>query len=658
MKRNALLLIPAVILMTLSSCGKGPEDVDDATKNIDWNVDLTHPIELTSIYPSTGISGFGNDDSSKIIEEQTGYKVKYSELSTSNADTDVANIFIDQSQYNILKLTEAQYHPNAKDGLLLDLTSLLEKTESGRILYKLIDLMPYGWDAVKFTTTSGKTGIYAIPDFGYCVYEDSAFIWNVEHLKQIGYVDGEGNVKVPSTINEFSDALNKLKAQYSSVDSYIPLGIPGENSTCINALESAFNGPLNFYVDENGKIQSYIFNKSCELYVEYLHELRKQGCISTTWQNADNASVINAFSEGKMSCVTLNYWWVQTLVNNIVTKGNLAKEAGKTNNYKTAHDELVVWNTRIRGDGTHGSPVQEKARTHGGEDGVSYYTSIPYYMAKNAVYVIDYLAKKMLNFSNYYGGTSLSLKEIKNMERENGTKIDQDWITNNVHWMQIETPQGAEDFYPKGDYGFQKYEDYSEKVIYLRPYDYEISYEIDPKLPHPVADGESKTTILNNESRTYSLAGTTMTLKVQGGGIWVKLTDRYAAQIVNNSQYCTGTNATAANVLFHLRETGFDAWQVAVPFDETCISDPMSMMPPMEHWAPISILSRTLAKRGIASAIDCSDDVTPTQALNITRGKLLKTSTKGNDGTKYYYWSDEISNEMTTWYNEVKLKRK
>jgi len=41
----------------------------------------------------------------------------------------------------------------------------------------------------------------------------------------------------------------------------------------------------------------------------------------------------------------------------------------------------------------------------------------------------------------------------------------------------------------------------------------------------------------------------------------------------------------------------------------------------------------------------------------VTRQALLTTYKKGSDGERYYYWSEEISNEMTEWYNNVKLKR-
>ena len=658
-KINAFIVFLLVILgLVLVGCGKGPDDVEHAADNINWDVDLSNPITIKSMYPATGISGFGYDDSAKIIEAKTGYKTIYSELSEANADNDVSNIFLNQEKYHTIKLTEAQYHPNAKEGTLLDLTSLLQNSEQGRLLYELINLMDYGWDAVTYTKEDGTKGIYAVPDFGYCVMEDSAFIWNVNHLKTIGYVNSDGSVKIPSTISEFTDALEKLQALYGAKnDSYRALSIPGSNWSNIDALMSAFECPNGYYIDDDGKIQMYIFHDSVTKYVTYMHELRNKGLISRNWQNIDQASCIASFANGNSSVTTMAYWWVESLVNSIVLKGSLASEAGVSNDYQTVHDEVICWNTRLRGDGTYGSVNQEKAHYIGGDNGVSYYTAIPYYMADDALYIIDYLAKKMLYFAEYYGGIGISKAELDKGVTNEGITITDDYIKNNVHWVEVDAPAGAKSYYENGDYDYQKYENYTDKIIYLRPYTYTINYKIDKNLSHVVSDGETKTISSNCQDVTYSLKGDTMYLTVVGGGKWVQLTSRYMEQIVDNSQYCTGTNSICANVLFHLRETGFDAWQVTVPMDETIITNPMSMMPPMPNWAPISILSRTVAKRGIASAIDCPDSTTPEKALNITRDSLRENYKKGVDGSKYYYWSDAIVDEMTTWYYDVKVKR-
>ena len=364
----------------------------------------------------------------------------------------------------------------------------------------------------------------------------------------------------------------------------------------VNPILSAFDCPLEFGLDDDGNIQLYIYDESYDLYTEYMYNLKQQKILSDSWQNSSSDKICSDFASENNSCVYLSYWWVTPLVNAIVTQGKLAQVAGISNDYQTVHDEAIVWNTRVRGDGTSNSVVQEKARMQGGDDGVSYYTVIPYYMAENAVYIIDFLAKKLEHFAEYYGG----------LEGE--------------HWVKVDAPEGAPEFDPDNPTEILAYEDYKEKIIYMRPYSYEYN-------------GET----------------------VTGGGYWIQLTDRYIEQIVDNSQYCNGTNSVVAEVLFHLRETGFDAWQVTVPMDETIITNPMSMMPPFKYWSNVNILSRTKALRGIASAIDTRSG-TVKAALDITRQSLKETYARVS-GVTYYYWSDDISKEMTDWYKNVKLAR-
>lgn len=611
MKKTISFLVAVIMVFSLIGIygcnGMGQE----YSYSINWDVDLNNPIDLKGLYPETSLSTFGNDDTSSIIAEKTGYNVTYEEVSGGTADNEINNILTTQGQYHFLKLTEAQYHPYLADGTFLDLTELLENTESGRKLYDIIDNMDYGWDAVTYVDDDGTKHIYGIPDFGYCMMEDTALIWNVDHLKQIGYVDEDGNAVIPSTIDEFTDALYKCQALFGGNSSYHAFDIPGENSCLVSPLTGAFEVPWEFYVDGDGNIQQMVFSDNTSAYAEYMNTLYKQGIISSAWRSGSTDSSILSFSSGLCSVTYLPYWYVTALIKAVASNDVIPAALGiDSTDYRAVHDGCVLWTTRVRGDGTNGSVEQEKARHEGGEDGVSYYTVIPSYMAEYAVYVIDFLGKKLEAFDEFYGGIE-------------GT-----------HWNETETPEGAEDYYEAGDKSYLEYETYAgaDSVIYLEPYSY--TYRV----------GEMKAD------------GTYDTVTKSGGGKWVKLTQRYLDQIVDNSQYCNGTNSVAARTLFHLRETGFDAWQVTVTFDETAITNPMSMAPPFKNWSVVSILSRTIAKRGIASAICASSSTTATKALNITRTSM-RTSTTRKGGVAYYYWSDDIVNEMTEWYVNVKLNR-
>ena len=593
------------------------------TSDINWDVDLSKPIELRGLFPETGMGAFGKDDSAKIIEEKTGYKMIYQEMG-ANADNDVQKFLSTVEPFHIMKLTEAQYHPYLEDGTFLDLTDLLENTPQGRTLYQLIDLMEYGWDSVKYTDEEGKEHIYAIPDFGFVCMTDSALLWNLDHLNQIGFQD-KYHVEIPETLEQVTWALETLQAKFGSNSSYHALGIPGSNSCELTPLKGAFEMPFRFYVDDDGKIQQYVFSDNTTKYVKYMNKLRHQNILSEAWQNETQAGANQKFAQELNSCTYISYWNVTPLINAVVSQGLIAKSMGlgtADNNYEYMRDNAIRWGLRIKGDGTDGSYVQEQALLEGDPGGVSYYTVIPSYMAEDALYVIDYLSKKIEAFADFYAG-------------QEGT-----------HWNKIqpadfdETAPAAADYTEEKDDEYTAHENLAEKIIFIRPYEYSYTKY------------SNKDASAGNRLDTENMDEEVITVK--GGGFWAKLTKRYIDQIADNSQYCTGTNAISAKSLFHFRETGFDAWPVSEPKGEGRIPDPMFMCPPMKMWAPISILSRTVLKNGIASAIDAAD---PVESLNATRqGAREKFLRK--DGVKYFYWSDEISQEMTKWYTEVKVNRK
>ena len=595
---------------------------------IDWTVDLSNPIELRGCYPLTGTGAFGRDDSAKIIKETTGYTVKYEELG-SNADNDVAKYLSTQEKFHFMKLTEAQYHPNLAKGNFCDLTDILQNTESGRILYQLIDLMDYGWEAVTYVDDEGNSHIYGIPDFGYVSMIDSAMVWNRDHLKQIGFTERYPDTEngLPETVEQVTWALKTCQEYFGkNNNSYHALGIPGANAVEIVQLKGAFEVPNQFYVDDDGNIQQYVYSENTTNYTVYMNKLFKNNILSSAWQGESQASMHSKFADELFSCVFTSYWHVITLVNTIVARTKIAESMGIENTYQNMHDQAIGWQLRVRGDGTgfddseQGRSVnQDVARIEGGGAGVSYYTVIPAYMSDKALYVVDFLSKKLQYFADYYGGTE------------------------GLHWNVVDAPAGAPaaaDYTEENDAEYTKYENLKEKLIFLRPYEYSYTRYYNTE---EVTDNKLVPETMGEEK-----------INVSQPGRWVKLTDRYKDQIADNSQYCNGTNAVEARVLFHLRETGFDAWPVVTPTDDTIIFNPMSMSPPIKHWAPISILSRTKLKNGICSAIEQDDPVT---SLNNTRQGVREQYDRGADGEKYYYWSDTISEEMTKWYKEVKLNR-
>lgn len=624
MKKVFSVLLATAMFATIASAFSGCELGKKYGGEVNWDVDLSTPIPLKGFFPQSGMASFGSDDTAAIIERETGYKVDYYEMGSGNIESDFQKALVDHQDYNFMKINDGCYTPYL-DGTFLDLTELLEKTPEGRVLYQLIDLMDQGWDSVRYVDEEGNSHIYAIPDFGYVYMTDSALIWNVDHLRQIGFEE-QYHHALPETLSEVTWALEELQKKFNpdGTTKYHALGIPGAASAEVTPIEGCFEVPNQFYVDENGKIQQENFSQNKLDYVLYMNSLYKKGILSEQW-NTDGAPKTNElFAEELHSCVYFTYWSVTALVNAIKEKNVIAEKMGIENTTQAIHDQAIAWTTRIRGDGysftapdgsTVTCPNQEKAMLAGDPGGVSYYTVIPNYMAENARHVINYLAKKMEAFAKFFGGNGLTLEEMKNGAQ----------ISDTTHWYEIETPAGApapEDYTEARDQEYTAHENFSDMICFVRPYSF--SY----------VDGRS---------------GTDQTVTVSEPGRWIKLTKRYVDFIANNSQYCTGTNAISAKIYCHLHEIGFNAWYYCdnFPDDDSYIHNPMYMCPPMKMWAPINILSRSHLLTGVESAIKDPD---PAAVLKFYLDSARKKSVK-KEGMTYYYWSDAISDEMTTWYN-------
>ena len=616
MKKIVSIAVAATMLMGIASAFAGCGGTDAA--EIDWDVDLSTPIELKGLFPASGMNSFGKDDTAEIIERETGYKVKYDELANSGAETAVGDALIAGDKYNFMKLNDACYTPYLEDGTFLDLTELLEKTPEGQVLYQLIDLMDYGWDAATYTDNAGEKHIYGIPDFGYVHMIDTALVWNTNHLKQIGFETEYGHA-LPETLSEATWAFEKLQEKFGSNKSYSAFGVPGAASAEVNPIAACFEVPNNFYVDSNGKIMQKTFSDNMTDYVQYMNYLFRKGILAQNWNNSSSTTANQAFAQELQSCIAIPYWYLTPLVSAIVEKKTIAATMGITNDFQTVHDEAIAWTLRLRGDGYKFKTAkdeeisckdQTKAMLPGDSSGISYYTVIPAYMAKNARHVINYLAKKMEAFGKFFGGDE-----------------GKHWNTLTAEQIAARNLPAAEDYTEENDALYTAAESFKDQICFVRPYSY--SYK-------DARSGEEKT------------------VTVSEAGKWIQLTSRCRDYIADNSQYCTGTNAIAAKVYCHVHELAFNAWYYCdnIPDKETYISNPMSMSPTMKLWAPVNIKTRSFLLTSVESAISSTD---PLAELTVGRtgvyGQYVRTD------KVYYYWSDAVSNEMTAWYNASKKNK-
>ncbi len=586
---------------------------EEILAGVNWNVDFENPAPLKGLYPLSGVKNFGDDDTTQIIEEKTGYDITYDELGATNVGSDISKILISKAQYDYMKLDGGSF-AFYLDGTFLDLTHLLKHTPEGRVLYQLIDLTPHGWDSVKYTDDAGVEHIYGIPGFAYVTMNNTALIWNTQHLKAIGFPEKYGH-DLPETLSEVDWALDMLQNTYGAKNSsYHALGVPGAASAIIEQLACPFEVPNQFYLDENGMIQRYEYSPNMTDYIYYMNYLFNKGIISKDWNTSSAATMQQLFAEELHSCASVSYWGLTSFVDAIVSKGQVAKANGFENTFDNIHDKAIAWTLRIRGDGfkftaADGTEVtckdQEQAVLRGDPYNTGAFVVIPYYMRKNARYVIDFVAKMLEIDMELYGGVE------------------------GRHWEKIATPQGApapEDYTKERDSEYSAFESFKDYTVFIRPCSYSYT------------DGRS---------------GEEKLVEVKKSGMWIRLNERYLNNVVGNSQYGLGTNSVLGNVSCHFQEMAFNAWYYCDPNPApgAYINNPMAMMPPLRLWNQVSNVAPSYLITGLEGAIGNGKD--PMSELTKYREGAKKRYASKN-GVKYYYWGDEVSNELTDWYNANK----
>ena len=257
-----LLLLLCFTVVTLASCDAYEQWLLDnvyiEVQDANLNVDLNNKPEMTVIFPQSGLDDneFNNGWITKYFEEQTGYKVNYKQF-TGDETPVVQDIYMNQKEYHMMKIQSPTYFPllEDKEHNFTDLTDVLEKYGQD-----LLNTIPEAaWDSVR--DENGR--IYAIPETGFSGMIGTALVWNMDHLKEIGYTE------VPDTMFEVDDALHKLQAKYGSNIAYHAFATHSAMAY-IPTLAAAFNCPEKFYENENGEISHVMFSQEYYNYTKWM----------------------------------------------------------------------------------------------------------------------------------------------------------------------------------------------------------------------------------------------------------------------------------------------------------------------------------------------------------------------------------------------------
>lgn len=421
----SLALLCGLSLTGITSC-----DIESLNKNgaqIDLNVNLDEKIDLTVMYPNSGMqnSEFASGRTTKYFEELTGYKVTYEQCLSDQTNV-VQNILASALDYHMIKMESSTYLALVSGESFVDLKPALEKY--GQNLLKTIP--QEAWDTV---TIDGK--IYAIPEVGFGQMRSSALVWNKNQLEEVGIN------KIPETMEEVDTAFHALQDHFGKTNSSYHAFAMQSASSYIEPIAAAFDLNKDFYEDENGNVKHVMYLDSYHTYMSYLNDLVVDKVISMEWEGYTGANIVSLFAKGNIGCGYMPYWNINTLVASLASNPEFENEAQAR--------ASIGWSLDVRGDGTHGSVVQSKPKSlyYGS---IGYYIAIPSHMAKYGAYVIDWCDKRITEsaFEGYRLGDEGVHFNYVNANEEGAIEVT---IANEKKFIKL-TPKYNTDILPTSMY--------------------------------------------------------------------------------------------------------------------------------------------------------------------------------------------------------------
>ena len=370
----SLILCMALLLsslLVLASCGGGGGNDDE----INYDIDLTQKPALSILMPNSGksIDAVNSSPNALLIEQLTGYKATYTQLPAADAAKVLNTELMDKKPYDAMKLTKDQFSDLVNNDLLVDITDALSVFAPDL----LANISEESWEVV---TVDGR--IYGIPERASSDNIENPIIFNYDLLLSL-------NLDVPETLDELKNVLKEMTEELGrpalTFDRYTPL---------IHAISGAF-GIYSFWqeYEVNGEKQVLFYMNAPRYaeYVEYMNELYNLGYIDQevpTLTSADATTrFVNGFNKNtqgaKAGAFAGSLWSVPAIVTGLQSNGVIsANEATDT------LDNHLCYVRSIKENASDPEKVYRSS-------GYTYITAIPYYMAENAGYALDWMNSKI-----------------------------------------------------------------------------------------------------------------------------------------------------------------------------------------------------------------------------------------------------------------------
>lgn len=363
LKNMLAIVLAAATFSSLAACSKNDEDY-----GINMDIDLNNKIDLNILMPNSGytVEEMNADGNAAVVEEVTGYHVNYSQLPSTNASSSLNTQMVAREQYNAIKLTSAQFSDLVAQDVLLPLDDALDKF--GADLKSAIS--EESWDVVR---VNGK--IYGIPERASSDNIEYPMVFRQDILNEL-------NLSVPATKDELYNVLKTIKTQTNMIpltfDMYTPLVYS------VSAAFGIYSNWQEYEVDGKKEIRYYMDAPQYGEYVDFMTKLYSEGLIDSSVSTNASADCVLKFSSGKAAAISTSLWSVSAIVSGLESN----KIISSTQAAATQENTLAYLRALENKNG------EEKVYR---KSGYTYITAIPFYMAENAGYAIDWMNSKVID---------------------------------------------------------------------------------------------------------------------------------------------------------------------------------------------------------------------------------------------------------------------
>lgn len=321
---------------------------------------------------------FNNSNVAKLVEEQTGYKVTYSQTpaDVTDAQTAITNVFLLKQDYQAVKVTKDQFYT------LLAMDALAPMTEYINASTNLKEVISsFGWDTA---TQDGE--IYGIPQKNAMASSSVGICYRADWLEEYNAANPKAVIPLPSEENGYSMSLTDFKTMLEYFKTKVSAGgyamaIDTTNVFIENILP-AF-GIYQDWADVDGKLTYVVEQPGFEEYATYMEELYDAGLIMYQ-ATSNDAGAVKSLQTGTAGAGRIAHWNAYTIETNSAAEGT---------ELSTYTDENIGYIQALVPDECKGDP--QKVRVYATE-GYAYYTVVPNFStAEQIAAVVDYADKKL-----------------------------------------------------------------------------------------------------------------------------------------------------------------------------------------------------------------------------------------------------------------------